>query len=83
MPPSREQRIAALVRRGILPSVAERIVNEAEADGQRILAGAELAERFPVDAASIEQARQWWLFSTDVPTAWRRILDARQVPDVA
>lgn len=79
--PAREKRIAQLVLRGIMPSVAERVVAECEDAGQQILTPAEagwLADPQPGDA---EQARLWWYWSPDVPTRLRRILDARVVRD--
>ena len=79
--PNREARIAQLVRRGILPTLAESIVNECERAGQRLLTTAEAEAQADVTAADVEQARLWWRFTPDVPTDWRRILEARVVGD--
>jgi hypothetical protein len=77
--PKREARIAQLILRGFQPSVAERIVADCERDEQRIIPAAEagwLADPQPGDE---EAARLWWYWSPDVPTAMRRILDARVI----
>lgn len=79
--PSREARIARLVLRGIMPSVAERVVTEAEDSGQRIMPPNEAAWQAEVTEADKEQARQWWYYTPDVPQRLRRILDARVVSD--
>lgn len=79
--PNREARLAQLVRRGILPSVAERVVAEAEAAGQRIPPPNEAAWEGDVSAADQEQAKLWWYYTPDVPQRLRRILDARPVGD--
>ena len=79
--PSREAQIAQLVLRGIMPSVAERIAAEAEADGERVTPPNEAAWRGEVTEADKEQARLWWYYTPDVPQRLRRILDARVLSD--
>jgi len=79
--PSREARIARLVLRGVMPSVAERAVAEADANGQRIPNPNEAAWDAEITAADQEQAKLWWYYTPDVPTRLRRILDARVLSD--
>jgi hypothetical protein len=77
--PSAEEQIRQLVRRGILPHAAERIVADCEARGHRLMTPEERNQAATVDAAAIEEARQWWYYAPDVPRKWKRLLDARDV----
>ena len=77
--PTSEQRIRALVKRGVLPSEAERIVAAVDARGGRLMTPEERNRAATVDAASIERARMWWWYSGAVPMWAKRLLDARLV----
>lgn len=71
-----EQRTRQLILRGLMPSEAERIVQEClEREG--VLPPGEAALEATVTDANIERARQVWYYSPDVPDRLRRILDAR------
>jgi len=77
--PPRESRLRQLVLRGIMPSVAERIVAECEAVDQRLLSEDEAVALAEVTAADMEAARTWWWWAPDVPVSWKRLLDAQVV----
>lgn len=79
--PTREARIAALVKRGVMPATAEQIVSDVDDNGGRLLTPGEAQALAVVTDADIERARHWWWYSPDVPQRWRRILDARRVRD--
>ena len=77
--PTREERIAALIRNGIMPATAEQIVNDVDANGGRLLTPGEAQALAVTTDTDIERARHWWWYSPDVPQRLRRILDARRV----
>lgn len=69
--PTREQQIRLLIRRGIMPSEAERIAAEAEAG---VLADP-LAETIELQA---QRAQVWWAYQDVVPHRFKRLLGARE-----
>lgn len=78
--PSRQDRLATLIRLGVMPSIADEAVTWAEKRGQTVPTPAELAaEPEPDYADDIAQARQWWLFQSDISPKWKRLLSARIV----
>ena len=77
MTPTPEQRVRQLILRGIMPSDAERIVAEVDAVGRRLMLPGERDAAAVVTEADQERARNWWLYSVDVPTKYKRILSAR------
>jgi hypothetical protein len=87
MPPTPEQRIAQLVRRGVMPSIAARAVAAVDARGGRLLTPEEEAAEAeymltPEWAAEAEaEARAWWEYTPDVSSEFRRVLDAKEVDD--
>lgn len=78
--PSRQDRLATLIRLGVMPSIAEEAIAWAERRGQTVPTPEELAaEPEPDYADDIAQARQWWLFADFVPFAFKRLLAAQPV----
>lgn len=83
MTPTHDNRVRQLVKRGLAPSVAERIVNETD----EAMAGGRSGVMQPDEAARLaevtevdqERARQAWYYNPLVPARYRRILDARPV----
>ena len=70
--PTREQQIRVLVRAGIMPSEAERIVDKAEG-GIEPLA---ILEDQSVELQA-ERALSWWAYQDSVPHRFKRLLSAR------
>lgn len=71
--PTREQRIRQLIRRGIMPSEAERIVEKAEGGLEPL---AILEEQSPEFQA--QRAVAWWAYQAAVPHRLKRLLSARK-----
>lgn len=65
-----------LVRIGVMPSVAERIVADAAKADQALPTDADLDEDAKVTDADIELATQWWLYTPTVPRKYKRLLHA-------
>lgn len=76
--PTEETQIQFLIRRGLMPSVAKRVV----ADAQKLsnpLSKPRARSQATITAQDIETAAKWWLFNTAVPLRIKRILDAVEV----
>lgn len=82
-----DERIAQLVKRGVMPSRAARVVAEVDARGGRLLNETERAadaqlQQTPESIAEAEaEGRVFWYYSPDISRGFRRILDARVVGD--
>lgn len=72
--PTREQQIRLLIRRGIMPSEAERIVDRAEA----IPAGSLVAEPEPSIELQAQRAQAWFQYQAIVPHRFKRLLGAEE-----
>jgi len=79
--PTAKQRIRQLVRRGIMPSLAEEVVAATDAAGGELMTSVEVDAAAKTTDADIERSRQWWYYSPLIPARFKRILDARKVPD--
>ncbi len=74
--PTREQQIRLLIRRGIMPSEAERIADKAEGGLEPIGIMEEQSPEFQA-----ERALAWWQYQLSVPHRFKRLLSAREVGD--
>ena len=77
--PTPEQRIRQLVRRGIAPSEAERIVHEGDAAGGRVMPPDEAARQAEITETDKERARQWVAYNPRIPGKYKRLWSARVV----
>lgn len=68
---------ASLVRMGVMPSVAERIIADANAAGQALPTAADAEQDAEITEADKETAAQWWLYTPDVPRRFKRLLHAK------
>lgn len=71
--PTREQQIRLLIRRGIMPSEAERIMDKAEGGLEPLAIMADQSEDFQA-----ERAEAWWIYQAAVPHGFKRLLGARE-----
>jgi hypothetical protein len=74
-----DEQVRQLIRRGLLPSQAERIVAQAAARDHQLLTPAQAVRQSTVTATDIEQARSWFYYSPAVPYAIKRMPDARSL----
>jgi hypothetical protein len=63
-----------LVRIGMMPAIAERII--ADSQTAELPTEAEIAEDATVTTADIELAAAWWLYTPTVPRRFKRLLHA-------
>ena len=64
-----------LVRAGVMPAIAERIIADSQTD--ELPTEAEVAEDATVTEADIELAAAWWLYTPTVPRKFKRLLHAQ------
>ena len=64
-----------LVRSGVMPAIAERIIANSQTD--ELPTQAEMDEDATVTAADIELAAAWWLYTPTVPRKFKRLLHAK------
>ena len=70
--PTREQQIRQLIRRGIMPSEAERIIDKAEGGIEPLAILEDQSVEFQA-----ERAEAWWIYQASVPHRFKRLLGAR------
>jgi len=71
--PAREQQVRLLVRRGIMPSEAERIVDKAEGGLEPLAIIEEQSAEFQA-----QRAVMWWQYQGAVKHRFKRLLGARE-----
>ena len=71
--PTREQQIRLLIKRGIMPSEAERIADKAEGGLEPF---GILEDQSPELQA--QRAAAWWAYQDAVPFKFKRLLGARE-----
>ena len=64
-----------LVRIGVMPAIAERIVADSKSD--KLPTDKEIAEDATVTDEDIELAKAWWLYTPTVPRKFKRLLNAK------
>ena len=71
--PTREQQIRQLIRRGIMPSQAERIMDKAEG-------GVESFGILEEQSGELQAQRAvaWWQYQLSVPHRFKRLISARE-----
>lgn len=77
--PTPDERIQALVARGVMPTEAERIVADSDAREGRLLTGVEAETLAIPDDAGMQADRLWPYFTPDIPTKYKRLWTARVV----
>lgn len=65
-----------LVRNGVMPAIAERIIADSAAAGQELPTQAEVEEDAVVTDADLELAAAWWLYTPAVQRKFKRLLHA-------
>lgn len=66
-----------LVRQGVMPAIAERIIANAAAANQELPTQAEVDEDSKITPADLELAAQWWLYTPAVVRKYKRLLHAK------
>ena len=79
MAPSSEERIQALLARGVMPSDATAIIRDTDARDGKILSESE-AELLAISTdATIESDLLWIYWTPDIPTEYKRLWSAQDV----
>jgi len=71
-----DAQVVKLIRLGMMPAEAERIVAEAAAHDHQPWGEVEAARMSGVSKADIQNARVAWYGSDRIPPRWKRLLDA-------
>ena len=73
---SDKEMYSELVRLGMMPAIAERVVANSKTD--KLPTEAEMDEDAKITSEDIALAAQWWLYTPAVPRKFKRLLHAKK-----